>query len=148
MKNAPGSFLFLVWVSLVGLSVSRGAAQQPGGGAFSKPPTNLKILKVEKAEDLRPIMRSYNAALGVECDFCHVRPDFAKDTKAHKEVARKMIEMVDKINSQIFAWDAAPKATCHMCHNGNVYPKFNPPAQLAPLSPGPPGAPLAAAPPH
>ena len=107
---------------------------------FSQPPKNLKVLKVEKGEDLRPIMRSFDQALGVECAFCHDTQDFDKDTKPHKETARKMLEMVQKINTEIFTWEGAPKATCNMCHNGNVYPKFNPPQppqQNAPQGPEP-----------
>ena len=118
MKNSMK--LSMLFIGTLLLCVSMGFAQERRGGPFSKPATNLKVLKVEKPEDLRPIMRTFDQSLGVECAFCHDTQDFAKDTKAHKETARKMIEMVQKINTQIFTWDGAPKATCNMCHNGGV----------------------------
>lgn len=97
------------------------------GDAFSKPATNLKVLEVEKPEDLRPIMQNFARSLGVNCRFCHNTRDWAEDIP-HKETARKMIEMVKKINSDVFTWERAPRATCNMCHNGSVYPHFSPPA--------------------
>jgi len=68
--------------------------------AWAQPPEpkNLKVLKVPAA-DLIPIMRSFSAGLGVECDFCHVKGNFASDDNPHKEIARKMIVMAEQINS-------------------------------------------------
>ena len=51
-------------------------------------PKNLKVLKVPTSE-LIPIMRSFSAGLGVECDFCHVKGDFASDDNPHKNIARE-----------------------------------------------------------
>ncbi len=99
---------------------------QQRGTAFNKPPTNLKVLEVDDLEDLRPIMQDFSRSLGVTCAFCHNREDWAEDTP-HKETARKMIEMVRTIDAEVFTWERAPRATCNMCHNGNVYPQFNPP---------------------
>jgi len=145
MKSSPRLSSLFVSALLVCFFATWGVAQERRANPFSKPATNLKVLKVEKPEDLRPIMRTFDAALGVECAFCHDTQDFAKDTKAHKETARKMIEMVQKINTQIFTWEGAPKATCNMCHNGSPYPKFNPPAQAA--AQAPPAQPGAGQPP-
>ena len=129
-KFAP---LIVCFFLLIGLGISCGGNQeaqqaenqgaQQGareegrrrGAAFNHPLTNLQILQVEKAEDLRPIMRAFNAGLGVECGFCHEPPDFAKDTE-HKERARNTIEMVRHLNSEVFTWPNAPRATCFMCH--------------------------------
>jgi len=63
-------------------------------------------------------MRAFNAGLGVECEFCHEPPDFAKDTE-QKERARHMIEIVQDLNSTAFTWPNAPRATCFMCHRGH-----------------------------
>ncbi|MEE8349358.1 MAG: c-type cytochrome [Acidobacteriota bacterium] len=118
-----------VWI-LVGVMIALCAPwtlSQRRGSAFDKPATNLKVLEVDDPQDLRPIMQNFDRSLGVDCGFCHNRQDFAEDTP-HKEAARKMLGMVQKINSEVFTWDGAPRATCNMCHNGNVYPKFNPPA--------------------
>ena len=117
-----------VWVVVIvmaGLCAPWALSQR--GDAFAEPATNLKLIEVEKPEDLRPIMQNFARSLGVTCGFCHNREDWAEDIP-HKETARKMIEMVRTINADVFTWERAPRATCNMCHNGNVYPKFNPPA--------------------
>ncbi|MEE8120409.1 MAG: c-type cytochrome [Anaerolineales bacterium] len=122
--------VFLV-ILTAGLFFPWTLSQGPGGRrgvAFSKPATNLKILEVDDPEDLRPIMRNFSRSLGVNCRFCHDPQDWAKDVP-HKEAARRMIEMVNEINTEVFTWERAPRATCHMCHNGNVYPKFDPPSE-------------------
>ncbi len=122
--------VFLPAVLIAGLCASWMLSQGPGRGrdAFSEPATNLKVLKVDNPEDLRPIMQNFGRSLNVNCRFCHDTQDFAKDIP-HKETARRMIEMVNQLNTQIFTWERAPRATCNMCHNGSVYPQFDPPSQ-------------------
>ncbi len=93
---------------------------------FTQPPKNIKVLRISKPQELRPIMEHFNDSLGVRCTFCHNRDDFSKETP-HIATARKMIQMVAQINKQIFTWDSPPAATCNMCHNGRVDPAFNPP---------------------
>ena len=103
-------------------------AQQPSPDA-PKPhgtmpePKNLKVLKVPTSE-LIPIMRSFSAGLGVECDFCHVKGDFASDDNPHKEMARKMIVMAQHINSNFP--DGKMHVTCYTCHRGETEPKTEP----------------------
>ena len=54
-------------------------------------------------------MRSIAAALGVQCQFCHVgepnaqlsQIDFASEQKRNKIVARHMLRMVQEINGRI-----------------------------------------------
>ena len=55
-------------------------AQQPKEGGKRPPPEpkNLKVLKIAPSE-LIPTMRSYAAALGEECSYCHMGRDFASD---------------------------------------------------------------------
>jgi hypothetical protein len=93
---------------------------------FANPPKNLKVLRVTKPQDLRTIMEHFNDSLGVTCTFCHNRDDFSKETP-HIAKARLMIQMVAKINKEIFTWDSPPRATCNMCHNGRVEPAINAP---------------------
>ncbi len=73
------------------------------------------------------LMRSYTAALGVRCDYCHVRGDFASDENRKKLVARRMITMVENINSNNFANNRV-KVTCYTCHRGAQEPPMAPPA--------------------
>jgi hypothetical protein len=143
MKQTTKKLPILLVFSITALCASWVLSQ--GRNPFAQPAKNLKVLKVEKPEDLRPIMRNFNQSLGVDCGFCHDSQDFAKDSKPHKEVARKMIEMVEKLNKEVFTWESAPRATCHMCHNGSPYPHFNPPqpAQAPPPAAAPATAPAA-----
>jgi len=104
-------------------------AQQPP--AAPKPhgpmpePKNLKVLKVTGAE-LMPIMHSFSAGLGVKCDFCHVKGDFASDDNPHKDIARKMIVMAQQINANFP--DGKMHVTCYTCHRGEEEPKTAPAA--------------------
>jgi Photosynthetic reaction centre cytochrome C subunit len=89
---------------------------------------NIQVLKTVPAEDLLPTMRYISAALGVECNFCHVRnPDFApeKDDKKEKQTARKMMQMVMTINQENF--EGHQDVSCNSCHNGHSRPQTIPP---------------------
>ena len=105
---------------------SSGMSQAPETDPrFIGPPKNLKVLRVSKPQDLRTIMEHFNDSLGVTCTFCHNRDDFSKETP-HIATARMMIQIVAKINKEIFTWESPPRATCNMCHNGRVDPPLNP----------------------
>lgn len=98
--------------------------------------TNLQVLP----KDIEPkalvlLMKSFAQGLAVRCEHCHVgegddlsKFDFAADTKAPKETARKMIRMMITINEELLAGvgePAAPgtrKVTCYTCHRGNTKP--------------------------
>src|SRR4051812_35651921 len=102
-------------------------AQQPGGGRGPLPaPTNLKLLGPKS--DLLFIMRSFNEALGVQCNYCHVQGDFAADTNPKKEMARQMIAMARLIDTSfpssagVFP-DGYHEVDCITCHRGNVKPE-------------------------
>lgn len=98
--------------------------------------SNLKVLpKKLSHEQVEKIMRNWSQALGVRCNFCHVRNaetnrmDFASDAKIEKEMARRMFKMTGKINSKFFK---AKKdslglimqtgVSCVTCHNGKTHP--------------------------
>ncbi|MBC7875499.1 MAG: c-type cytochrome [Ferruginibacter sp.] len=97
---------------------------------------NLKILPKDISDaKLDSIMESYNIALGVKCNFCHVPvqnfPDslnFASDAEPMKEEARKMMRMTIHINKTNFYFDKNEKpeylhtVTCKTCHRGEPFP--------------------------
>lgn len=96
---------------------------------------NLKVLPQNISEDsLKGLMRGYNDALGVKCNFCHAansetgKLDFSSDAKKEKEFARHMIVMTREINAKNFNWENANNpeminvVTCIMCHRGNESP--------------------------
>lgn len=123
----------------------------PSDGAPARPPmrvpdkfTNLKVFpKDVKKDDLVRAMRAFSQGLGVRCDHCHVlspeSQDFASDKKPEKQMARGMIGLVHKLNTDFFTYKDAPKATCFMCHHGEKKPTLAPPPTAAGFAPG--GAP-------
>src|SRR5262245_37030671 len=97
-----------VAVMMIVCAVAVVDAQGQPGGAPPPPPANLQVL----AKDMpRPqviqVMQTYTAALGVECNYCHVqegrggRNDFAADDKATKKTAREMMKLTRDINDKV-----------------------------------------------
>lgn len=95
-------------------------------------PRNLKVLpKKTSGEEVHKIMRGYAEALGVRCNYCHAKGegrglDFASDEKPEKEIARKMMRMVNDINDNYMAKMEGGKldrVSCITCHNGNPHPQ-------------------------
>jgi len=138
------------------------AAQAPAGGgqrAGGAPPAPMKNLQVLPKDMPQPqvvaIMRAFNAALGVNCNHCHIwtKPgdpgnDMAADTKVEKTVARVMMQMTNDINTRLAAnikksADQIAKVECATCHRGQAIPVTPPP----PPAPAPAVAPAPAAPP-
>lgn len=97
---------------------------------------NLKILPKDISDQkLDSIMQTYNKALGVACNFCHVPfdnlPDslnYASDAEPMKENARKMMQMTIYINKTHFYFDSTIRpeylntVTCKTCHRGEPFP--------------------------
>ena len=112
---------------------------------------NLKILPKDiSKEKLDTIMHSFNAALGVRCNFCHSfangKPDFPSDEKFEKEVARYMLTMTSEINIKYFNHensnrpDTISVIKCFTCHRGNPHPgdTTKPAGNMPPPPPPPP----------
>jgi len=100
-------------------------AQEPAPKKGPPPdPTNLKVLKVTTGAEVRQIMRTFTAGLGVQCVYCHVQGNFASDDNPKKEIARHMIEMAQHINSNFP--DGKMHVTCYTCHRGETEPKTAP----------------------
>ena len=57
------------------------------------------------------------------CNYCHVAGNFADDSVYTKVVARKMLQMTQKINSGWKTHVAETGVTCYTCHRGNNIPK-------------------------
>lgn len=87
-------------------------------------PTNLKVLKASTAAEVRQVMQTFTAALGVQCTNCHVQGNYASDENPKKEVARKMIRMTQQINAQFP--DGKMLVSCYTCHRGEAQPKNAP----------------------
>lgn len=90
---------------------------------------NIQVLKNIPADQLIPSMQFITAALGVECEFCHVEgPDkrlvFDKDDKKKKKTAREMMQMMFAINKNNF--EGEREVTCNTCHRGSPHPQAIP----------------------
>jgi Photosynthetic reaction centre cytochrome C subunit len=97
---------------------------------------NLKILPQDITEaQMDEIMDvQFSEAMGVKCDYCHVKepgadhPDFASDANSKKDIAREMMNMVLKINKDDFLvrkpliGDSLMVINCYTCHHGNAFP--------------------------
>ena len=97
---------------------------------------NLKILPKDISDEkLDSIMQTYNKALGVKCDFCHVKQkvfpgdfDYASDAEPMKENAREMMRMTIEINKSNFYFDKNIRpeylntVTCKTRHRGEPFP--------------------------
>jgi hypothetical protein len=85
---------------------------------------NIKVLTDMPADQMGKVMNLMSASLGVNCNFCHVENDFAKDGKEEKEAARQMITMTFAINKNYF--DGRTEVSCNTCHNGRAHPQNAP----------------------
>src|ERR1700683_4143246 len=103
---------------------------QPQGPADGKARTageafkNIQVLKDIREDQLRPSMRYIAAALGVNCEFCHVPNHFEADDKPEKARARDMMKMMFAINTDNF--HGHREITCYTCHRGNSHPVGTP----------------------
>ena len=108
---------------------------------------NLQVFPKDiTREQLTSNMKLFAQSLGVRCVHCHVgeegKPlstfDFASDAKKEKQIARKMLTMVHRINSEDFGVKDFKdvKVTCFTCHRGATKP-------LTALPPAPPPPPAA-----
>ena len=97
--------------------------------------TNLQILpKDSSREQVLATMAAFTAALGVQCNYCHVqegrggRNDMAADEKPPKKAARGMMLLAREINTKLpeavgKGADATTRVGCATCHRGVPIPK-------------------------
>ena len=85
---------------------------------------NIQVLKGVPASRVPAVMMFFSKCLGVECTHCHVANEFEKDDKPAKQTARRMLNMVHKINGDNFP--ETQLISCWTCHRGNVKPESFP----------------------
>ena len=102
--------------------------QAPKPELVSSP--NVKVLTGLYAQQFQEEMNLIVQGLGVTCNTCHVRGNFASEEKPEKVKARQMLEMTKSLNEKYFP-DYKPKegesvigkVTCYTCHKGEALPK-------------------------
>ncbi|MEO6252670.1 MAG: c-type cytochrome [Ferruginibacter sp.] len=130
MKNYTQ--LKVIGILSVFIFIGIAAVKQPVNENFK----NLQVLpKNISTDSLDKLMDGYNAMLGVDCKFCHVRDKkadtlmFDKDDRSEKEIARNMIRMTMDINKKYFQFNETVTAqqvqavTCYTCHQGKPMPE-------------------------
>jgi hypothetical protein len=122
MGTRPPSHLVEVFERASATAWAPDPPAKPAGEVFK----NVKVLKDLPANELIPTMRGFTKALGVNCGFCHKPGAFDSDELPHKRTARKMLQMVQQINSTTF--DGKPRVACWTCHAGHQEPQHVPPA--------------------
>ena len=96
------------------------AQEQPTPKTAAQQFKNIQALKDIPADELIPTMQFIAGALGVDCEFCHVKDARDKDDKKEKQTARKMIDMALAINKAHFKNEI--EVTCYTCHRGSPHP--------------------------
>lgn len=135
---SPPPILWLM--KLVGVVILLTTALGSFSPVFAQAPTPtvvdspaVKVLTGLLAPQFQEEMNFITQALGVNCNTCHVRGNFASEEKPLKQTARRMLEMTRMINKEFFP-DHKPKegesvlgrVTCYTCHQGEQTPKLPP----------------------
>jgi hypothetical protein len=129
--NVPKmTVLTLAFAAVVGASIYAQGQQPPPQGQ-ARTPQNLQVLPKDLTiQQVQQQMRTFTAALGVECSHCHVggQQERAKDDNPKKAIARKMLQMTAAINKDLLKDVGEPaaagsnKVTCFTCHRGAIKP--------------------------
>ena len=88
--------------------------QDPPAEKFFK---NIKALKGVPQSQIGALMDSYNKALGVGCNYCHVAGDLPNDTKPEHKSTVRDIMMTREINDKYHH-----RVDCMSCHQGKAKP--------------------------
>ncbi len=126
LQTALYTVTLLLALSLFGPAAS---AQAPTPTVVDSP--TVKVLTGLLAPQFQEEMNHMVQALGVTCNTCHVRGNFASDANPKKLIARRMLEMTRALNTQFFP-DHKPQSgesvlgrvTCYTCHQGEAIPKL------------------------
>jgi hypothetical protein len=136
-------FRRFAFVSMIALSCGAVAFAQSAPAAQPQAPAtgqaapgqvelkNVQVLKDMNHDQIIQSMQFITAALGTDCETCHVgrSPDgqthFDLDDKKPKKTAREMMKMVKGINDSYF--EGHSEVTCATCHSGHENPRAFPP---------------------
>lgn len=105
--------IFVVWASAQGPVAS---PDKTSSQVFK----NIKVFNNIPSDQLIPSMQFITAALGVQCEYCHVERAFDRDDKKPKQIARRMIQMTMALNEQNF--EGKQIVSCYSCHRGHPKP--------------------------
>jgi photosynthetic reaction center cytochrome c subunit len=115
-------------------AVADAIVEVPGGPKAGAIYQNVKVLGDLSVGEFARTMNAITEWVAPQqgCNYCHVAGNFADDSVYTKTVARKMLQMTQKINSGWKTHVAETGVTCYTCHRGNNIPTeiwFKPAAQ-------------------
>jgi photosynthetic reaction center cytochrome c subunit len=85
---------------------------------------NIQVLGDLSKSQVARLMLSFKAWVAPEegCGYCHAAPNYASDEKYPKLVAREMIRMVRRINTEWTPHVGTTGVVCWTCHRGKPVP--------------------------
>ena len=122
----------IVWLSSAAMITRQGGGAE-GPQMAEEVFKNVQILKGIPVDQFMGTMGMISAATGLNCTDCHLDEsggDWAKyaDENARKQMARRMMRMVDAINQTSFG--GRQMVTCFTCHRGSSRPSVMPSIDL------------------
>lgn len=90
---------------------------------------NVQVLKGIPVDEFMGTMGIFSDALGISCGDCHALSDqswadYALDTTSKKQMARRMVTIMQGINKTYFG--GRQVVTCYSCHRAADHPKTTP----------------------
>ncbi len=127
-QTAVNSAPFFAGMALAQGQAPAAARPQMSEEAFK----NIQVLKGIPVDEFMGTMGLFSAALSVCCGDCHTgaggsNPRWEADP-ARKQVARRMVQMVNAINRDNF--NGRNVVTCWTCHRGSQSPSSTPPIDM------------------
>ncbi|MEZ0392995.1 MAG: photosynthetic reaction center cytochrome c subunit family protein [Pseudobdellovibrionaceae bacterium] len=96
---------------------------------FALPTFGQTPAKVKSDEDqIRELMITMSRQLGVTCTTCHNTENFRSDQKIEFKVAKEHMKITQLLIDGGMDGKKGPKATCYMCHRGQLKPAYQEPA--------------------
>jgi hypothetical protein len=79
-----------------------------------------------KSEDeiVREEMIEISKQLNVTCTECHKPDNFRDNNKPNYHIAKEHMKIVELLKANGFDGKQGPKATCYMCHRGELRPAY------------------------
>ena len=150
MKQTTFFVSAVLFTSVLGVAIVRAQAPAEKAPISDEVFKNVQVLKGVPVDQFMAMMGFFSASLGMSCEDCHSADDrnwdgFAADN-TRKRMARRMIQMMQKINEDNFG--GRQMVTCWSCHRGSDAPRVVPDftVQYGTLIPPDPNALIAQAP--
>jgi hypothetical protein len=86
----------------------------------SESASKIKVSEEKTREEMVVLSRQ----LGVTCAECHNVQNFADTSKKTFKTAKDHLRIVEALRSNGFDGKKGPEASCFMCHQGTLRPKY------------------------